>query len=380
MSTEKAQPNSASDTIRYRANLQGEIDGAAVYTALAQSEQNPQMAEVFHRLAAVEQAHASFWRKRLDAVGGTFSKSPTFRARTLAWLARRFGPGFVLPTLVAGEARDSSNYDRQPEARAAGLSADEHSHARLLEAAAGKRGGLPGSLIATLEGRHRAGSGNALRAAVLGANDGLVSNLSLVMGVAGAAAADRTLLLTGLAGLVAGACSMAMGEWLSVTSSRELYEKQIAMEAEELMEVPEEEKEELVLIYRAKGIEESQARALADRLLANKDTALDTLAREELGIDPDSLGGSPWEAAGSSFLLFAVGAIFPVIPFFALSGTAAVIASLLLSGLALALIGAGTSLFTGRNAAFSALRQLLIGYAAAGVTYGLGMIAGATLG
>lgn len=367
------------DTQRYRANLQGEIDGAAVYNALAESEQNPQMAEVFRRLAAVEQAHASFWRKRLDASGGRIARSPTFRARTLAWLARRFGPAFVLPTLVAGEARDSSAYDNQPDARAAGMSADEHSHARLLEAAAGKRG-LPGPFIATLEGRHRAGSGNALRAAVLGANDGLVSNLSLVMGVAGAAAADNTLLLTGLAGLVAGACSMAMGEWLSVTSSRELYEKQIATEAAELAEVPEEEKEELILIYRAKGIEESQARALAERLLANKDTALDTLAREELGIDPQELGGSPWEAAGTSFLLFAVGAIFPVIPFFALHGATAVIASLLLSGLALGLIGAGTSLFTGRNALFSGLRQLLIGYAAAGVTYGLGMVAGATLG
>lgn len=368
------------DTQRYRANLQGEIDGAAVYNALAESEQNPELAEVFRRLAAVEQAHASFWRKRLDASGGTIARSPTFRARILSWLARRFGPSFVLPTLVAGEARDSSAYDNQPDARAAGLSADEHSHARVLEAAAGKRGGLPGPFIATLEGRHRAGSGNALRAAVLGANDGLVSNLSLVMGVAGAAAADKTLLLTGLAGLVAGACSMAMGEWLSVTSSRELYEKQIATEAAELMEVPEEEKEELILIYRAKGIEESQAGALAERLLANKDTALDTLAREELGIDPQELGGSPWEAATTSFLLFAVGAIFPVIPFFVLHGTTAVIASLLLSGVALALIGAGTSLFTGRSALFSGIRQLLIGYAAAGVTYGLGMVAGATLG
>ena len=346
---------------------------------MAHSFPTRRSSDLFRRLAAVEQAHASFWRKRLGTVGGTFTRSPTFRARALVWLARRFGPSFVLPTLVAGEARDSSAYDDQPDARAAGLSADEHSHARLLEAAAGQRGGLSGPFIATLEGRHRAGSGNALRAAVLGANDGLVSNLSLVMGVAGAAAADSTLLLTGLAGLVAGACSMAMGEWLSVTSSRELYEKQIATEAAELMEVPEEEKEELVLIYRSKGIEESQARALAERLLANKDTALDTLAREELGIDPDSLGGSPWEAAGSSFLLFAVGAIFPVVPFFALHGSAAVIASLLLSGLALALIGAGTSLFTGRNALFSAVRQLLIGYAAAAVTYGLGVVLGATL-
>lgn len=375
----KPTPDPEGDAPRYRANLQGEIDGAVVYSALAESESNPQLAEVYRRLAAVEQAHASFWRKRLTAAGGTISQSPSLRARVLAWLARRFGPSFVLPTLVAGEARDSAAYDDQPDARAAGLPADERSHARVIREAAGKRGGLPGSFIATLEGRHRGGSGNALRAAVLGANDGLVSNLSLVMGVAGAAAADNAILLTGLAGLVAGACSMAMGEWLSVTSSRELYEKQIATEAAELMEVPEEEKEELILIYRSKGIDEPQARALAERLLANKDTALDTLAREELGIDPDELGGSPWEAAASSFLLFAFGAIFPVIPFFMLQGTTAVIASLVVSGVALAAIGAGTTLFTGRNTLFSAARQLAIGYAAAVVTYGLGMVAGATL-
>ncbi len=199
------------------------------------------------------------------------------------------------------------------------------------------------------------------------------------MGVAGAAIDERSILLTGLAGLVAGACSMAMGEWLSVTSARELYEKQIATEAEELRVVPEEEKEELVLIYQAKGLNEAQARALAEKLLANKATALDTLAREELGIDPDSLGGSAWEAAISSFLLFSLGAIFPVAPFFFLTGTAAVLGSLAVAGAALALVGAGTSLFTGRNALFSAIRQLLIGYAAAGVTYGIGMLVGVSI-
>jgi VIT1/CCC1 family predicted Fe2+/Mn2+ transporter len=199
------------------------------------------------------------------------------------------------------------------------------------------------------------------------------------MGMAGAAAAERTLLLTGLAGLVAGACSMAMGEWLSVTSSRELYQSQIATEAEELREVPDEEKEELVLIYQAKGIAEPQARALADRLLSNEATALDTLAREELGIDPDQLGGSAWTAAAWSFMLFAAGAVVPVAPFLLLSGQAALTASLAASGLALALIGAGTSLFTGRSALFSALRQFAIGLMAAAVTYGMGLIVGVSL-
>jgi VIT1/CCC1 family predicted Fe2+/Mn2+ transporter len=363
---------------RYRANLQGEVDGAAIYTALAESEKDPNLAQVFRKLAAVEQAHGAFWQRRLGGKGVQASPRPSVRAHVMAWLARRFGPGFVIPTLAATETRDSANYDDQPEARAGGLPEAERSHALLMRAVAGPDG-MAGPTLAMLEGRHR-GGGNTLRAAVLGANDGLVSNLSLVMGVAGAVASEKTLLLTGLAGLVAGACSMAMGEWLSVTSSRELYRQQIATEAEELREVPEEEKEELVLIYRAKGIEEAQARALADRLLSDKNSALDTLAREELGIDPDELGGSAWQAATWSFVLFAMGAIVPVAPFLVLSGRTALITSLAASGVALMLIGAGTSLFTGRSAIFSALRQLAIGLVAAAVTYGAGAIVGVTLG
>jgi VIT1/CCC1 family predicted Fe2+/Mn2+ transporter len=160
----------------------------------------------------------------------------------LAWLARRFGPQFVLPTINRLEQRDSGQYDAQVEAVAGGLPAAERSHARVVQAIESSTpGGLQGSALARLEGRHRAMGGNALRAAVLGANDGLVSNLSLVMAVAGAALAEKTIQLTGLAGLVAGACSMAMGEWLSVNSSRELYQKQIDIEKSELEHAPEEE-------------------------------------------------------------------------------------------------------------------------------------------
>jgi VIT1/CCC1 family predicted Fe2+/Mn2+ transporter len=362
---------------RYRANLQGEVDGAAIYRALAESESDPKLAEVFRRLAAVEEAHADFWRRRLGPDDRTPRLSPSPRARVLAWLARRFGPGFVVPTLAAAEARDSTGYDDQEDARIAGLPADERSHARIMRAVAGV-GGLSGPTLAMLEGRSR-GGGNALRAAVLGANDGLVSNLSLVMGVAGATQTESTLVLTGLAGLVAGACSMAMGEWLSVTSARELGQKQIAVEAEELRVAPEEEKEELVLIYQAKGLEEGQARTLAERLLSNKETALDTLAREELGIDPEELGGSAWQAGMWSFLLFSAGAIVPVAPFILLTGRTAFVASLAASAVALMAIGMGTSLFTGRSALFSAMRQLAIGAAAAAVTYGVGAAVGVSL-
>jgi VIT1/CCC1 family predicted Fe2+/Mn2+ transporter len=204
--------------------------------------------------------------------------------------------------------------------------------------------------------------------------------MSLVMGVAGAQMSAHAILITGLAGLLAGACSMAMGEWLSVSTARESYQRQIATEAEELELVPEEEKEELALIYQAKGLPEEQARALAEKLIANKATALDTLAREELGIDPNDLGGSAWTAAATSFVLFAVGAVVPVAPFFAMGGEPAIIASLIVSGAALFITGAGTSLFTGRGMFYSGMRQLLIGFAAAGVTFGIGHLIGVAVG
>ena len=366
---------------RYRTNLQGEVDSAALYRAMAEAERDPHLSEVYRRLASVEEAHAEFWRKQLGRLGATArARRPGWRTRALVWLAQRFGPQFVLPTLSTLEQRDIGQYDQQPEAVAGGLPDAERSHNRVVEAmASALPSGASGTALARLEGRHRTG-GNALRAAVLGANDGLVSNLSLVMGVAGASVPSRTILLTGLAGLVAGACSMAMGEWLSVTSSRELNQQQIDIEADELKRMPEEEKEEMVLIYQAKGLDEAAARALADRLMANKDSALDTLVREELGIDPDELGGSPWAAAAASFGLFAAGAIFPVAPLFWLDGFAALLASLAASGLALVLIGVGTSLFTGRSVVFSSVRQLVIGFAAAGITYGIGRIVGVSLG
>ena len=367
---------------RYRSNLQGEIDGAALYRALADTEENPQLAEVYRRLGAVEEAHAEFWRKELARVG---ARLPILRAgwrtRFLIRLARWFGPTFVLPTVASLERADVLRYDAQPEAVSSGLPSAERSHSRVVEAMlqSGPRGAV-GPALAKLEGRHRSVGGNALRAAVLGANDGLVSNLSLVMGVIGAAVSEHTILVTGLAGLVAGASSMAMGEWLSVTNSRELFESQVRTEADELEHNPAEEQEELALIYQAKGLSQDEARTLARRLFADRKSALDTLVREELGLDPDELGGSPYVAAVTSFGLFSVGAIFPVLPFFFLSGLPAVAASLGLAGLALAVIGVATSIFTGRSAAFSALRQLVIGYGAAAITFGIGKLVGVSLG
>jgi VIT1/CCC1 family predicted Fe2+/Mn2+ transporter len=266
-------------------------------------------------------------------------------------------------------------YDQQPEAKGTALPREERSHKRLLQTiAGGKNVGMEGSLLARFEGRHRAVGGNALRAAVLGANDGLLSNLSLVMGVAGANLASQNILVTGLAGLLAGSISMALGEWISVQSSRELYQRQIKIEADELAQVPDEEEEELALIYQSKGLPENQAKALASRLMADTSSALDTLSREELGVDPDELGGSAIEAALTSFFLFALGAICPVAPFAFFQGTTAIIVSLIASAVGLFLIGAVITLMTGRGILYSGLRQILFGLIAAAVTFGIGRL------
>jgi len=370
----------ASDLRRFRRNLQGEVDSASLYRAMAQAEPQPQLAVVYQRLATTEDAHASHWEQLLQQAGAPVpARRPGWRVRVLALLARRFGSALILPVAIGREAADSTGYDQQPESGDGSMSAQERLHGRLLRAIAGRGDGIEGAVVARYEGRHRAVGGNALRAAVLGANDGLVSNLSLVMGVAGAVMSERVLLVTGFAGLLAGAGSMALGEWLSVQSSRELNERQLDIERQELATAPAEEAEELALIYQAKGLPEDQARSLAGRLLAAPDTALDTLAREELGIDPRARGGSPWEAAVTSFLLFAAGAIVPVLPFLFLQGTTALIASVGASAAALFLIGAGITLLTGRSVIFSGMRSLFIGLGAAGLTWALGRLVGVAI-
>jgi vacuolar iron transporter family protein len=378
----RANPDSAGRKLsakRYLANLQGEIDSAALYRGLSEIEPRPEIAGVYQRLADIEQAHAEFWKKRLSQLG---HDAPELRSRrrtrALVWFARRFGPGFVLPIATSLERGGSGYYDTQPEAVAGSLPAAERSHARLMEALAAPVPTLSIAALTRLEGRHRMGTATALRAAVLGANDGLVSNLSLVMGVAGASMTPHTILVTGLAGLIAGACAMAMGEWLSVNTSTDNYLRQIEVRAEEFSQIPDDEKEQLIRIYRAKGLTEAEAAVLADRLISSADSLLNPQAMHQLPINPGRLGDSPWIAAGSSFLLFASGAIFPVLPFLFLSGREAVVVSIILSALALFLIGAGTTLFTGRNFIWSGMRQLLIGMAAAAVTYGLGRLVGVT--
>ena len=369
------------DIKRYFANRQKEIDGAALYRVLAEKESQPQMAEVYLKLALSEEKHAATWEKKLADLKVTIPpRKPTWRAATMIWLAKRFGAQFVLPTITGNEKADSQAYDSQSDQEAKEFSREEKSHARLLAMASHTTGGLPGGTVAQLEGRHKASGGNALRAAVLGANDGLVSILSLTMGVAGATNSRPDILIAGLAGVLAGAGSMALGEWLSVQSSRELYEHQIKIEAEEIAESPEEEQEELALIYQSKGLPEDRARELAAHMMADKDSILDTLAREELGIDPEELGGSAYEAAWTSFFLFAFGALFPMLPYFFWSGTLAIILSLVISAVGLFIIGAAITLMTGKSVWFSGARQVLVGIAAAALTYGIGKLIGVSLG
>lgn len=364
----------AADLARWRKNLRGEVDGAFVYRAMARGEREPTLAKVYERFAEAEDRHASVWVAQLRAAGAwTGMPGTSWRARLLAAIARRGGASLVAPTMASAESRDRTAYDDQPEAGLA-LPREERSHARLLREITG---GASGPVIARLEGRHRATGGNALRAAVLGVNDGLVSNFSLIMGVAGAGGDARAIGIAGVAGLLAGSLSMALGEWLSVQSARELFARQVAVEAEELALAPEEEEDELALIYEAKGVPEDQARALARQLVrGDPKAALDALAREELAIDPEELGGSAYVAAGTSFAMFAVGAVVPLVPYLVTGGTTALVASAIVSGAALFGVGALITVITGQPALRAGLRQLGIGILAAAITFAVGRALG----
>ena len=382
--TAPKEPLTPADIKRYRENLQGEIDAIALYTLLGEKEEGATLKEFYGRMVSVESIHAGVWRGLLEERGIDTSKmSPAWRARVLMFIARHFGTALVVPTIAEHEASDESMYDDQPEALTR-MPGDERSHARLFRELAQGRG-VEGGAIARIEGRHRGSGGNQLRAAVLGANDGLVSNLSITMGVAGAASSAATggnpVLVAGLAGMLAGALSMAIGEWLSVQSARELFAHQVKVERDELLAVPDEEEEELVLIYQSKGLTAEQARLMSKSIVGGElGRAVDTLAREELGIDPEELGGSAWVAALTSFFLFACGAIVPILPFFFASGMAAVAVSIALSAIALMVVGAAITVVTGSSVLRTGGRQVLLGLFAAAVTFGLGTLVGHAVG
>ena len=354
-----------------------EKEGAALYRALAEAETNPDRAEIFRKLAKTEERHCRRWSSLIAGGGGRApSYRPGWRVRLLGFLARRLGTGYVLPVVGSIESRGQDAYAGQAEA--GGLPAQERAHRRAIQAMRSTETSGPDAIL-TAERWHRTSYGGSLRAAVFGMNDGLVSNFSLVMGIAGAGGGSEFILAAGIAGLLAGAFSMAAGEYVSVKSQKELYEQQIALEEQELEMSPLEERDELALLYQAKGIPEAQAVALADHIISDPAQAIKTLAREELGLNPESLG-SPGGAATSSFVAFSIGAAVPVLAFLLTSGTTALIAAATLS--AAALFGAGTliSIFTGRNAVFSGARMVVIGALAAAVTHLIGRLVGVGLG
>lgn len=335
-----------------------EMASAWLYRIVAQCEAGTARAGLFEDLAKAAETQAQMWiaemQKRGEPVPTRFR--PDIRTRVVGALTRIFKPRAMRGILAAMKVRGM-----------------------VLYASANRPHPMP-TTREEIGKRHQNGtSGNTLRAAVFGVNDGLVSNAALIYGVAGAAAHPSVIVLTGVAGLLAGAFSMAAGEYVSVRSQREMFEYQIGLERDELDQYPQEEAAELALIYVAKGMSPDEARRVADTLMQDPKRALDTLAREELGLNPDELG-SPWGAALSSFVSFTVGAALPLLPFLLAAGSRPLTYSIALTGLGLFAVGATLSLFTGRRAWRSGLRMLAIGGGAGLATYFIGARIGVSLG
>jgi vacuolar iron transporter family protein len=374
------------DPAQSLANLRLERDAVLLYDALAAMEIDPQRSGAFHRIAANERRHAEVWASKLREAGVDVPAAPTRprpRVRIIILLARVFGTKAVSDLVTALEGDEEEIYEGQtasPEIEA--IAADEREHAEIWRKLKDPDY-HPDRDIAGRERWHRSGRSGTLRAVIFGVSDGLVSNLALVMGVAGASGPTATsghfILLAGIAGLLAGAFSMAAGEYISMQSQRELFERQIELERAEMEAMPEEEEAEMAALYRAKGFLDDEAKAIAHRLFEDPERALDQLIREELGLDPDELG-SPFGAAFGSFIAFALGAFVPVVPYLIGSGAVAFGAAIGLSLVALFGVGAGVSLLTGRSVLFSGTRQVGIGAAAAIVTFAVGTLIGVSTG
>ncbi|MES2210320.1 MAG: VIT1/CCC1 transporter family protein [Chloroflexota bacterium] len=396
-------------------NLKLERDAVQLYLALARIERDPERATAFRTIADNERRHAEIWARRLGELGAEVPEAdgPRFRVRAIIGIARIFGTHAVRDLVQALEGDEVAIYSAQATPEVEAIAADEREHAEIWKSLSGVRNGAshrsggsavssharaavtaaagehaaialdvsePGQ-IAARERWHRSSHSGTLRAVIFGVSDGLVSNLALVMGVAGANVAiggGRFVLLAGIAGLLAGAFSMAAGEYISMQSQRELFERQIALERAELEAMPEEEEAELAAVYQAKGFTPDEARTIAHRMFSDPAHALDTLIREELGLDPDELG-SPWGAAFGSFVAFAIGAAIPVVPYFFGAGYGAFVVAAAASLIGLFVVGAGVSLLTGRSLLFSGARQVGIGAAAAAVTYAVGSIIGVSV-
>ncbi len=381
------------DPRRFLRYLEAERNASMLYRALAETVDGERRAALVE-LADIEDEHAAHWIAKLQANGVPVPPAPRELDPTdAALVARARGAGFadVLRHLEDAESADAGVYDAEPEAPTS-MSEDEREHlevfARMRTQLVDPSAALPAVRrpLTAVRGEpwHRGDKSGSARAAVFGASDGLVSNTALVMGFAGAAPANSTVLFAGLAGLLAGAFSMAAGEYVSVASQRDLFRREIDLEAAELRDHPEEEQKELELIYRAKGLDRESAAATAAQLMANPAAALDTLAREELGLDPTELG-SPTKAAASSFGAFAVGASVVVVPylFFTAPGastTTPLVIAVVAAIVALLVVGGVVGRLSGRSVVFAAMRQVLWGVGAATVTFVLGRVIGTAIG
>jgi len=365
---------------KLRDHIQTEVDASFLYLSLSKVIEDKTLSDIYLEMSRIEETHArKMYLKWRPGVSEIRLPLPSLKAGMLVKLAKVFGWNIIISSLMTTEQKIARSDVETKKVRGETVTGKEFNHVNILTNLTSSREGMKGGSLAKLEGKHKSVGGNALRAAVLGANDGLVTNMSLIMGVAGAAANNNSIIIAGFAGLLAGALSMALGEWLSVQSSRELNQRQVDIEIAELENSPEEEQLELSLIYQSKGVEKLKAEEMARQVLSNKETAADTLIREELGIDTEELGGSPWEAAFTSFILFAVGAFIPLLPFLILKGFYPVLISLGISILTLFATGAAITFYTGKKIWHSGLRQVVFGILAAAITYGIGRLIGMTI-
>lgn len=375
------------DPKRFLRYLEAERNASLLYRALADTTDGERR-EALLELAEVEDKHAAHWIDKLAAAGVEIPPAPAELEADDARLvarARSLGLGSVLDTLEQNEGADAGMYDAEPEALPS-MPTDEREHAEVFRSLKGdKPEKFPHRAVTPNAGEpwHKLDKSGSIRAAVFGVSDGLVSNTALVMGFAGASLAgaidNSVVLFAGLAGLLAGAFSMAAGEYVSMASQRDLFKREIDLERQELIEKPEEERLELELIYRAKGLPRDQAKAIADQIMSDPETALDTLAREELGLDPDELG-SAWKAATFSFIAFAIGASVVVIPYALFSGVVAFTLAIVLALVGMLVVGGVVGYQSGRGVVFSAARQVMWGVGAAAVTYLVGSLIGVNVG
>ncbi len=364
----------------YISSVQIEVDAAYLYQKIADAETDPGISNIFRELSEIEGGHVTKMLEGLAKDGIHLSAPlPSWRARVLNRVGKIFGYDYIIGVMMDTEKSIAQAVVKHKTNVHAPIKGDEGNHVMILQSLISNKNKVSGEQISRIEGRHKTVGGNALRAAVLGANDGLVSNLSLVMGVAGATSGRSEILLAGSAGLLAGALSMALGEWISVKSSQELYERQMALEMDEIETNPEGELKEITLIYIAKGIPEDQAHDMAVKVMADPAHAHAVLIKEELGINPEDLKNSAWEAAITSFILFAIGAIIPLAPFFWAGGYTAILASVGFSALGLFIIGSAITLFTGKSIWFSGMRQVIFGLLAAAITFGIGKMIGISI-